>query len=340
MSYILDALKKSEQERQRGAVPGLHTVQASVSGVRENRSRWLLVLAVALLLNAGLLGYWLYPWQSTSLKSVKRPATGQRPAENRAGAASDPLPAQLGTSSGALETSPESKSKTEAARRKPSSEGRAPAAEATRQPLDYIGDNRQKLSQAATASGASNRTAPKADTKVKRDTASGQPRKDRLMERSAVESAKKTASAVQPADARPDPARWQRREWQQETSAAPAPTVEAQEPPGGSVTSVKPNATLVKPAETDRKAAPSARTPAAQSLPEVRELPLAIRKDLPNLSFSMVVHAPRPADRMININGRTMREGQEISPGLKLEEITPNGAIFNFQGHRFRKGVF
>ena len=34
-----------------------------------------------------------------------------------------------------------------------------------------------------------------------------------------------------------------------------------------------------------------------------------------------------------------VREGQEVSSGLKVEQITPNGAILKFQGHRFRKGV-
>jgi general secretion pathway protein B len=340
MSYILDALKKSEQERQRGAVPGLHTVQASATGGPGHRSRWPLVLALALLLNAGLLVWWLTPWQSTNLQSVKQPATGRRPPANHAAAAGDPLPARPGTAFGALETKPESQPETQPASRQPSPEGRTPAPVASKPTVEYIDDNRPKLAQVATASRASNRAAPKADTKAKREPASGQPRKDRLVERPAVESTKKAGSAAAPADIGQDPARWQQRAWPQAPPAAPAPPGEAREAPEGMGSLLKPNDILVKPAAADRKASPSARAPAEQSLPELRELPLAIRKDLPNLSFSMVVHAPRPAERMININGRTMREGQEISPGLKLEEITPNGAIFNFQGHRFRKGVF
>jgi general secretion pathway protein B len=324
MSYILDALKKSEQERQRGAVPNLHTVQAPVTGMRENRSRWPLVLALALLLNGSLLVWWLYPWQPTNLKSVTQSGSAQQPAENRAGAARDPAHARKRASSGVLEALPENKPKTDAAT----------------QPSEYMGDNLNDRAQAATVSRASNKAAPKADTKAKRDTAPGPPRKDRAMPRSAVEPAKKTGSAAQSADARQDPARWPGPDRQQEIPAAPAPPSEAREAPGGSETSVKANGALVKPVETDRQGSPGARAPAEQNLPELRELPPAIRKDLPNLSFSMVVHAPRPADRMISINGRMMREGQEISPGLKLEEITPNGAIFTFQGRRFRKGVF
>jgi general secretion pathway protein B len=340
MSYILDALKKSEQERQRGAVPNLHTVQAPVTGVREHRSRWPLVVALALLLNAGLLVWWLYPWQPTSSKSVTQPGIAQQPAENRAGAARDPAHARRGASSGVLDALPQSKAKTEAAQRKPASGARPPASDAATQTSEYMGDNQKDPAEAAAVSRASNRAAPKPDTKAKRDTAPGAARKDRLMLRSAVEPTKKAGSAAPPADARPDPARWQGPDRQHEAPAAPAPPSEAREALPGTETAVKPNDTLVKPVTTDRQVSPSARVPAEQKLPELRELPPAIRKDLPDLFFSMVVHSPRPADRMISINGRMMREGQEISPGLKLEEITPNGAVFTFQGRRFRKGVF
>jgi hypothetical protein len=55
MSYILDALKKSEKEHQQGTVPDLMTVQDVM--VQEPTKRPLLpyLLLVALLLNAALL---------------------------------------------------------------------------------------------------------------------------------------------------------------------------------------------------------------------------------------------------------------------------------------------
>ena len=65
MSYILDALRKAEAERQRGAVPGLHD-QAGAAGMpvaietRQGRGlRWPLI--VGLLLVAALVGVlWVY----------------------------------------------------------------------------------------------------------------------------------------------------------------------------------------------------------------------------------------------------------------------------------------
>jgi general secretion pathway protein B len=59
MSYILEALKKSEQQREIGRVPGISSVHEktakSVSG------KWLWVIVAVLLLNAGLLVLLLWP---------------------------------------------------------------------------------------------------------------------------------------------------------------------------------------------------------------------------------------------------------------------------------------
>jgi general secretion pathway protein B len=40
---------------------------------------------------------------------------------------------------------------------------------------------------------------------------------------------------------------------------------------------------------------------------------------------------------MAMINDRLVREGEEVSPGLRLEKILPDGAIFNFKGRRFTR---
>ncbi|HEY9102292.1 general secretion pathway protein GspB [Chitinimonas sp.] len=63
MSYILDALQKAEQERRRGAVPGLQTPAASAAPAARP-SYWLYgVLALSLLVAGVLIGWW-QPWRS------------------------------------------------------------------------------------------------------------------------------------------------------------------------------------------------------------------------------------------------------------------------------------
>jgi len=59
MSYILDALKKSAKDRQRGNLPDMLTVQDIVVEKPRKRLPWPFLLIAALLLNAGLLVWWL-----------------------------------------------------------------------------------------------------------------------------------------------------------------------------------------------------------------------------------------------------------------------------------------
>ncbi len=63
MSYILDALKKSDQQRRRGAAPTLLTVQATATALERPRFP-LNGVIMAVLLCAGIAVGWLHPWQS------------------------------------------------------------------------------------------------------------------------------------------------------------------------------------------------------------------------------------------------------------------------------------
>lgn len=61
MSYILDALKKSEQERGHGSVPGVQTVHSSsINYGNEKKSYWPYLLIVAVLLNFAAIIYFIY----------------------------------------------------------------------------------------------------------------------------------------------------------------------------------------------------------------------------------------------------------------------------------------
>src|ERR1017187_2842799 len=66
MSYILDALRKSEQQRQRGVAPSLLTAQ--ISSDMEKQPAFLLYGSVAaILICAGILVGWLRPWQQEKI---------------------------------------------------------------------------------------------------------------------------------------------------------------------------------------------------------------------------------------------------------------------------------
>jgi general secretion pathway protein B len=64
MSYILDALRKSDQQRRRDAAPTLLTLQPSAV-VRKKRPGLLAYgLLMVVLVGAGIVIGWLHPWQS------------------------------------------------------------------------------------------------------------------------------------------------------------------------------------------------------------------------------------------------------------------------------------
>ncbi|MEO8718078.1 MAG: general secretion pathway protein GspB [Burkholderiales bacterium] len=77
----------------------------------------------------------------------------------------------------------------------------------------------------------------------------------------------------------------------------------------------------------------------AQTAMSMAELPVAIQQELPAMSITVHAYSAKPADRLVGINNRLLREGNEVAPGLKLERITPDGMILNYKGYSFRRGV-
>jgi general secretion pathway protein B len=69
MSYILDALRKSDQQRQRGSTPTLLTVQTMPTEPTRPRY-WLNGAIAAALIAAGVLVGWLQPWQNKQAEPV------------------------------------------------------------------------------------------------------------------------------------------------------------------------------------------------------------------------------------------------------------------------------
>ncbi|HAM49492.1 MAG TPA: hypothetical protein DCP92_01870 [Nitrospiraceae bacterium] len=79
MSYILEALKKSEQKRQRDAATDLMTFQTPVTIEPKKRPMLQFLLLVVLLVNAGIFLAWLHPWRTeNSTPAVAQTAQKQR----------------------------------------------------------------------------------------------------------------------------------------------------------------------------------------------------------------------------------------------------------------------
>lgn len=74
--------------------------------------------------------------------------------------------------------------------------------------------------------------------------------------------------------------------------------------------------------------------------PSLDSLPASIRQQLPAFNFSLHYYSEDPQQRMVRLNGRILREGQELSDGLLLSEITSQGAVFSYHGYDFEVSAF
>jgi general secretion pathway protein B len=167
--------------------------------------------------------------------------------------------------------------------------------------------------------------------------------------------------------------------WQSEQAAPVADTIDAKPlesglrraapaPLGPAPVSVSPGSAMAqdRPAPsvsnaqtrgTPHKSAVSANTGAMTPVPEktvnvgpadpareqrvmtMGELPLSIRQELPGMQISVHLYSTKPRNSFVSINSRMLQEGDDLAPGISLEQITPDGMIFSYKGYRFSRGV-
>ena len=261
MSYILDALRKSEEERQQGTVPDFMTVQDTI--VQQPKKRLLLpyLLIVSLIINAALLAWWLVPWQSKKSGQVKsHPTVGQQPEFKRVA-----LPSQDLTRT----SSPEAKIDRKTPMREseiitPKKEDKPKTTIRQQQPVRALTDLPEQVSNSI----------PVIDKENLHEIAQLVPQQSRRVHQLSLDS-KGTKKSV---------------------------------------------------ALRDNK------------IHSVEDLPLSIQQSLPTFTISVSLYSDEPASRMAKINGSMIREGEYLTAGLKLEEITPDGLILSYQNYRFRIG--
>jgi len=84
---------------------------------------------------------------------------------------------------------------------------------------------------------------------------------------------------------------------------------------------------------------PQTRAPvatAAGEAPFLRQKPQEFQRQLPELVVTIHVYSPVASQRILFINNREFRRGDQILEGLRVEEIVPEGAVLSFRGERFR----
>lgn len=282
MSYILNALRKSDAQRRQaqGAEPDLAAPPAN-SSPRPRPSRLLTVLLPALVL-AGLTGWFLAAPVQQWLAGREDP-TESVPAEDSAVPAQAPMQAAGQGEDRALESPADVSPPTGTG---PVVDRRSPA----QQPVTVVS---RPPPQPPTP--RDRRDSPRPPVEREREVETVE-ELQRLIEDTQLAAESEAAAPVAP-------------------SAPPAQVVV--EPP-----SIP--APEVEPWEPERS-----------EFVRQWELPLSIRRDLPNLSLSIHVFSPDPERRFVLINGERRIEGETLGQGARLVEIRREGAVVEFRDYRF-----
>ena len=94
------------------------------------------------------------------------------------------------------------------------------------------------------------------------------------------------------------------------------------------------------PAPVRRPVAVAASAPVQAAVPApvmtMAQLPAALRSELPPIAISGSMYSANPAERMLLVDKRMLREGDEVAAGLVVESILPKGAVLRYKGTAFR----
>ena len=69
-------------------------------------------------------------------------------------------------------------------------------------------------------------------------------------------------------------------------------------------------------------------------VPLYQQLTAAPESQLPQLRLDLHAYAERPEDRWVLINMHKLREGESLE-GVRLERVTPDGAVLSYRGTQF-----
>ena len=303
MSYILEALKKAQAERQLGSAPTIHAPQAAApvahAGAASRKPLFVGLGAGALVVAAGALLLWRqYPATPASVA-----ATAPASAAAAAGAAPAAAPAAAPVSPVIAHG------------------GAQPAVQSAGRPADTLALSTPPAP--AVADDTADASAAAARTRAPAHAAGSAT--ETSPARVADAAAGPSVPAPAPLSAAP-PATPAAPRTSASSSTAPTPAPRA---PASSAVRVA--------ATTAPASAPAARTPAPEdNLPFLQQLPEAQQRDLPRVTFGGYMYSANPADRLLLVDKALRHEGEEVAPGLVLEKLLPKAAVMNYRGLRYR----
>ncbi|HSH26263.1 MAG TPA: general secretion pathway protein GspB [Wenzhouxiangella sp.] len=296
MSFILDALRKSDARRQQSGTPGLNSPEPSQPPRRRRRRilPWLgaalLVVAVAA---AGI--HFLQPkWLTDRQQAVNDQPQPASPQESEASGASKADP---GGSEQLARTEPVPPSASDKSREQSDDQTTESPAPATRR------DRRQPI-----PADPDRVVRREPSERESRPVPAGQATEELERRIAAEEALRRRAQA---AETREQARRPEQRE-----------------------TGVSRRADTAGSSDAGTKKEPKPLNEGVSEYLRVWELPLSVRRNLPELSLTIHVFSPDPAKRFVLINGERYGPGDTIGE-VDIVDISRDGAIVDFRSHRF-----
>jgi len=301
MSYILDALKRSEEERNRGHVPTLQTVyyeddDRNFEFLHTTAGRLLLaalVLAVAALLYSNR-----QPLMGAYDRAFGGPDTIVT--ENRV-AETNIAETRVARTDQAVQAVPSAEAQTSS-----SAEAAQSVPQPPPQPVQPVASVEPSVVQPAKPSRVD----------------SAQPV---VTGTAALSKSVNTGTSVQVAESQP-------------VQAVPEPATTPEQPT--SVAEQTGAAQVVAAAAvipTNDAPAKSSETKSRdqREVKTKHDLPADVKRSIPKLSLSVVSYAANPQKRFVMVDSEIYYEGEEMTENLIIEAITPDGPIVTWRGHEF-----
>ncbi|TVR95691.1 MAG: hypothetical protein EA418_07260 [Wenzhouxiangellaceae bacterium] len=324
MSFILDALRKSEERRRMGESPTLESAPTGRGGRRYRPGRSRLALfalgsCTLVVLVAGswatrdlLVGQWA---QLTGAADLDLPVPANRPLlAEQVGQA--PVPDRMMAERGDVGT--DSRVPRPAARPSPD---QAPSA-ATGETIDsalprerVIADPEQIEAELARRMAGETQPGRDEPSRAGQETRPSREAPTPVSEVAAIERQVAEAEARRAERERDQRAAEQQRAEELERSLA--------------VATVPPVAA--------EAAAPERWSPSASAAEYVRawELPLSIRRSMPELRLTIHVYSADESQRFVLVNGERFVVGDRLADGARLVDIRREGAVVDFRDYRF-----
>jgi len=309
MSLLLDALKKSEAQRQRGQVPTLTPGAPGDPGAGSapRRGRWMLVallLVVALVVTA----YFLLPLRSGPDPDPGAPALAGSPELRQPGASgADDSESAASPDLTAARAAPESHS--DGAPDGADSDSVAEPSRAT--PAWAAGPSREvQVAESVTRQEAPTTSAAPGDSAAEIPPEIQQARDRAAMAARVARQARDGVTSPRAPRRGPAPAARDRG-----VAGTASPPAQA-------------------PDETKSPAQSGASEDRADGAIRPWELPEAMRAEFPDLDLTVHFYASSPRDRFVIINGERFGEGDRPAGGVSIGEIRERGVVVDFRNYR------